>query len=268
MTIKLRETLYRLFFILSIASLLSALLSSLLVINITSIERFRLYFYPEKNIWNFYTMFFTALCIGIFSCVVLAFVSLNSRRTVSLEIFFFALWTLCQSLEISKVFIVIAAIKGAGSNVFDLITRIAMFGRYFGSLALFIGSLFASGLKQDKTVFFVWAILIISLLFATAQPLNSVGPGADLLADRGFPYRIVILDISIALLALVNYLISWYSNKEKVYLHAGFSSFLVQIAVLLIKSCDLPWLSLLLLPLLAFGAYNFITNLHSYYLWR
>lgn len=268
MTIKLRETFYRLFFALSIIALGSALIGSLFTLNIKAVEHFRLYYFQDEKLLGFYTMFFTALLLAIFSTTVLAFIALNSRKTVSVEIFFFALWTLCQSFELSKIFIVIAAIRGAGSSIFDLITRVSMFGRYFGSIALFSGSLFAVGLKQDKTVFFFWTILIISLLFATVQPLNSVGPGRDLLADRGFPYRAVLLDIALAVLALTNYVTAWYSSKEKVYLYAGGSAFLIQVASLAIKSSDFIWLILLLLPVLAFGARSFIQNLHSHYLWR
>jgi len=267
MTIKLRERLYWLFFAMSLAGLL-ATIATLWFTGTGAIERVRASFFSGESIAAFYSVIVVAIACAVFGAVVSAFVALRSGKTASVEIFFFSVWALCQSLELAKVFMVAIAARGAGANVFEAVTRIALLGRYLGSLALFAGSLFAVGLRQERSLPLFGAIVLAAMLFATIQPLNSVGPGADLLADRGLALLAVVFELAIVGLALVNYLIAWRSSQDRAYLYAGLGIVVVIVASMLLKATQSPWIAGITFPFLVAGAAFYTRSLHDYYLWR
>lgn len=267
MTIKLRERLYWLFFFLSAAGML-ALGLSVLWVGPSAVERVRLSFFQGGSPVAFYTAASVAVVCAFLGTALTAFVARSSGKTVSVEIFFFSLWALCQSLELARGFMLIVAAHGAGANFFAAVTRAALFGRYLGSLALFAGSLFSVGLKQERSMPVLSGIVLAALLFATLQPLNSVGPGATILLDRGLAMLAVVFELAVLGLAFADYLVAWRSSRDKAYLHAGLGMLGVAGAALVLKSTTSPWIALASLPVLVASAAAHTRSLHDYYLWR
>ncbi len=267
MTIKLRERLYWLFFFLSVAAIL-ALGLAVLWVGPGAVERVRLSFYEDGSAVAFYTSASVALACALFGAALTAFVAMSSGKTVSVEILFFSLWALCQSLELARGFMLIVAAYGAGANLFAAITRVALLGRYLGTLALFAGSLFSVGLRQERSMPMLSGIVLAAMLFATLQPLNSVGPGDSLLLDRGLSTLAIVFELAVLGLALADYLVAWRSSKDKAYLHAGLGMAGAAGAALALKSTASPWIAIAALPVLVASAVTHTRSLHDYYLWR
>jgi len=160
------------------------------------------------------------------------------------------------------------AAGGAGSGAFELITRIALFGRYCGAIAVFAGSLFSIGLKQERTLPMFAMTVMVALFFASVHPLNSIGQGKDLLADRGIVALSRAFEISLALMAALDYLIGWRAGRDRVYLMAGLGLLACVAASSVIKASFLPLTAALAVPVLLFGTWLHLHSLHDYYLWR
>jgi uncharacterized membrane protein YgdD (TMEM256/DUF423 family) len=140
---------------------------------------------------------------------------------------------------------------------------VALFGHYCGAIAVFSGSLFSVGLKQERTLAMFAMTVMVALFFASVHPLNSIGQGKDLLADRGVVSLSRAFEISLALMAAVDYLIGWRASRDKSYMMAGLGILACVAASNVLKSSFQP-----LVAVLVFGTWLHLRSLHDYYLWR
>ncbi len=207
------------------------------------------------------------LC-GLYAMAVSGLVALRSGKTVSVEIFFFAFWAFCQSFELVKFVSVILLARGAGSGSFELATRIALFGRYGATMAIFAGSLFSAGLKSERGTPLFLAVLLISLFFATIHPLNSIGPGIDLLADRGSMPLAKAFQGALVVLSVINYGLAWYIGKDRAYLVSAVGMVLCVGAIAVLQSSLRLAVLIAVVPVLVIGTITYIRSMHAYYLWR
>jgi len=233
-----------------------------------NLERLRISGFGQSDPLAFYLVLATAGASGLYAAILTGLVALRSGKTVSVEIFFFALWAFCQSFELAKTGSLVLGIHSASSVAFEIVTRIALFGRYAGIIALFSGSLFSVGLKQERGMPALTTTVMAGLLFASIQPLNSVFPGADFLADRGMESLAGVFEMAVAAMAVVNYMIAWRSGKDRAYLTAGVGLVMCVLASLMLRDSPSPWTAALAVPVLAGGTWLHLKSLHDYYLWR
>jgi hypothetical protein len=106
------------------------------------------------------------------------------------------------------------------------------------------------------------------LLFASIQPLNSVFPGVNFLADRGMESLAGVFEIAVTVMAVANYTIAWRSGKDRGYLNAGFGLVACVAASSMMRSSASPWITAVAIPVLAGGTWLHLKSLHDYYLWR
>jgi len=267
MTIKLRERLFWGFFAVSTAGLVVAG-ATLWSLGPDGIERLRLSGFANPDAPGFYTALASAFACGVYAVAVSGLIALRSGRSVSLEIFFFALWAFCQVFELAKIGSLALGSGGAGAGAYGVLTMIALFGRYSGTIAVFVGSLFSVGLKQERGIPAFSAVIMAGLLFATIHPLNSVVPGMDFLADRGVVRLEGLFQGSLLLLAMADYAMAWRSAKDKAYLVAGLGLALCVASSMALKAATSPWLAAAAAPTLAVGTWLYLKSLHDYYLWR
>lgn len=252
---------------LSLMALILALLS-LWILGVDKLERVRAFEYENLDALAFYTVLSASVACGIFSVTVSLLIAIKSGKTVSVEIFFFALWALCQGFELVKVGSLALSSVGAGLDTFEIVTRAALFGRYTGTIAIFGGSLFSVGLRQERGLSVLAVTVLGGLLFASIHPLNSVGPGIDFLADRGVESLAAAFEIAVIVMALLNYAIAYRSSREKSHLHAGLGLTLCISASIVLRISSTTWIVVLGVPALGLGAWVYMKSLHDYYLWR
>ena len=267
MTIKLRERLFWGFSSVSAAALVAATLAAW-SIGIADWKRAVEAGLTGDRPEYFYTVLGAAFACGLYAVIVLGFIAMRSGKTVSIEVFFFALWVFCQAFELAKVASVALGAGGAGSGAFELITRIALFGRYCGAIAVFAGSLFSVGLKQERTLPMFAMTVMVALFFASVHPLNSIGQGKDLLADRGVAALSRAFESSLVLMAAVDYFIGWRTGRDRAYLMAGLGIMACVAAAGILKTSFLPMVAVMAVPVLIFGTWLHLHSLHDYYLWR
>ncbi|PKL23217.1 MAG: hypothetical protein CVV47_16090 [Spirochaetae bacterium HGW-Spirochaetae-3] len=267
MTIKLRERLFWGFFAASTAGLVVAG-ATLWSLGPGEIERMRISGFANPDAPGFYTALAAAVACAIYAVAVSGLIAFRSGRSASMEIFFFALWAFCQIFELARIGSLALGSSGAGAGSYGVMTMIALFGRYSGSIAIFVGSLFSVGLKQERGIPAFSAVIMAGLLFATMHPLNSVVPGRDLLADRGVALLAGMFQGALFMLAMADYVMAWRSAKDRAYLVAGIGLALCVIGSIALKSATSPWLAAASLPALIVGTWVYLKSLHDYYLWR
>lgn len=267
MTIKLRERLFKAFFAVSLFAAVGA--GALLwAMGVDGIE-------GVLSIWNvdfppaaFYTVLGSAAASGVYAAAACGLIAIKTGRTVSVEIFFFSLWAFCRIFALAKIGVVALGPRVPSPVAYELVTRAALFGRYCGVLSLLAGSLFAVGLKQERGMPVFAAVLMVSLFFATVHPLNSAGPGTDLLLDRGIPALTRAFELFMIALAVLDYLMAWKTTKGREFLVAGASVLACFVAASVADSTLSPAAAVGAFVAQAAGAAAYLSTLHEYYLWR
>lgn len=267
MTIKLRERLFWIFFIMASLALVGTI-ALLWAVGADGIE-------GVLSVWNvdftsaaFYTVIGAAGMSGIFAAAACGLIAFKSGRTVSVEIFFFSLWAFCRVFALAKIGALAFGPRIPSPVAYELVTRVALFGRYCGVMALFAGSLFAAGLKQERGLPVFFAVLMASLFFSSVHPLNSSGPGTDLLVDRGIPSLSRAFELFMVTLAFIDYLLAWKSTRGREFLIAGISAAACFAAASVVDSTMSPSAAIVSFIAMAAAASAFLRTMHEYYLWR
>lgn len=208
-----------------------------------------------------------AVCM-ITSVLITGFIALRNGKTASAELFFFAVWAFCLSFEAFRLLSLGFMIQNASMGTLVLLTRLVMFGRYFGLLSLFMGSILAVGFKLERMSGVLSTAFLLALFFASVQPVNSGVPAPDFLIDRGFGFLMSLFDSALISMTLVNYVVAWRTNRDTAFLASGAGLALSILAALLLRSNYSPLLTLPATGFLVAGAFLHIKSMNGYYLWR
>jgi hypothetical protein len=267
MTIKIRERLFSVFFASSLF-LFGGAIAVVWFLGLDGLYQVLPGWKVEASTAVFYTVLGSAGVSGLFSVVVTGLVTFRSGKTVSVEIFFFTLWAFCQVFELTKIGSLLLGSRFSNLLAYELITRQALFGRYCAVIAIFAGSLFSTGLKQERGIPVFMATLMVSLFFSSVHPLNSARPGIDLLADRGVSWLAFAFEVLMIVLALLNYLMAWRNTRERENLVAAMCVSVCFSASTMIKGAQSPLVAILAFAGLCAGTWIYMRTMHKYYLWR
>lgn len=202
------------------------------------------------------------------STTITGLMALRNGKTASAELFFFAVWAFCLGFEVVRLFSLGLLLSNASMGSMVFLTRLVIFGRYFGLLNLFMGSILAVGFKQERMSAVLTAAFLLALFFASVQPVNSGVPAQDFLIDRGFGLLMSLFDSALIAMTLVNYVVAWRINRDNAFLASGAGLALCVLAALLLRSNYSPWFILPAAGFIAFGAWLHIKSMNGYYLWR
>ena len=111
MTIKLRGRLFWGFFAVAASGLVLAL-ASLWALGFDDLPRLSVSGLGGYGSTGFYALLAAAGVGGLYAATVTGLVALKSGKTVSVEIFFFALWAFCQGFEMARLASVALAARG------------------------------------------------------------------------------------------------------------------------------------------------------------
>lgn len=264
MTIKLRKSFYWAFFAVSLTGL--SLASAAFLARPAGLEAARA-FYPSEPA-AYYTVVASTVASSLYAVIVTGLVAILLGRTVSIELFFFALWAFCQGLEIVKLAPAFLASRGSSALVLEFVTRSVSFGRYLGVISLFLGSIFAVGYRQERTLALTGAAALVALFFASVHPLNSGSIGVDMLSGRGFLFMTRSFELAIVCLGLANYAVAWRASKDADFLAAGAGMALCAAASAVARTATRPVAAALVLCAFAAGTWLHAKSLHDHYLWR
>ena len=211
----------------------------------------------------------TAIIVCMVAAVsITCFMALRNGKTASAELFFFSIWAFCLGFEALRFFSVGLMIYSSSLGPMVLLTRLVLFGRYFGLLSLFMGSIMAVGFRQERMIGVLLAAFLLALFFSSVQPVNSGVLAPDFLIDRGFGFLMSLFDSALIAMTLVNYLVAWRMNRDSAFLASGAGLALCILSYLLLRSGHSAWVMLPAIAFLSIGAWLHIRSMNGYYLWR
>lgn len=217
------------------------------------------------------SLYITIACIaaaGLYSAAILGILAFKAGKSVSIEIFFFALWSFSLGLELTRGAVPWLLTSGAGIDTLGLTTRVALFGRYLGLTGLFMGSLYAAGLQQERMEFTFGTAILASLFFASIHPLNTSVLETSLIVELGYGKLKRAFEALLLALVAANYLMAWRERKDRSFLVAGAGVLACAGGGIVLRGSPQPAIGILALLAMACGSWLHLKNLYDHYLWR
>ncbi|MFP4331167.1 MAG: hypothetical protein ACLFP6_10655 [Spirochaetaceae bacterium] len=178
---------------------------------------------PERVIYSMVAAFL-APTFALFGLVV---VERFFRRTLSPQVFFFAVFLLGLSFEGGRVIQALLHTEGLGYALLGMVTRFVAFGRIMAMSALVAASLYAAGISYQKNGVVLAIIVAISGGVSYASPVNSLTLAPDLLFRIGEGYSVDVVHLLLGLVAVINYLQAALTEERGEYLAHAVAIFAV-----------------------------------------
>ncbi|MDR1230301.1 MAG: hypothetical protein LBK61_02745 [Spirochaetaceae bacterium] len=216
---------------------------------------------------NAYVPFATMAGAAFYAVFVQTLIYQFFEKTQSPEIYFFALFAFSVTFDCGRMVIPLQHIYALPQAFPVAAERLELFGRFFGLLALFASSIYATGFKAQKqgTVFF--AITLVALLFALRIPIDPLAWDTSLRLNSGFRSMFDAIEAVIALLSVASYLVSSRLRGSKEFILVGTGVFFVFIGQSLLFGADTIFTPLPAFLCLAAGTWLVCKPLHRIYLW-
>jgi len=205
---------------------------------------------------------------ALFSIGALGTVLASFRKTVSPEIYFFAVWVASIAFETLRPLGLFLAVHGATLGTQLIVAKVQLWARYAGLLALFVSGLHAAGMRNDKPLTELLLVLGIAVGLASLMPMNSGVWDANLSMKPGYFFLNEGFYIGVSILTVVNYFVAVRMRSDKSFLWAALGIGACLSGSRILFASMVPLTPLLALAFLAAGSALFIWKMHSYYLWQ
>ena len=201
-----------------------------------------------------------ALCVSIA-------VFIYFEKTQAPEILFFGLFALSFWFEILRIMVPLKGIIEFPPALAIAGTRLLIFARLFGTLSLFISSVYAAGLDMQKQGSVVIAITIAILVISFKLPVNGFSWDTSFTLLFAYKTMFAFAELILVIITAISYLIAARSRETADYRYIALGVLLVFFGRSLLFGAD-TWLTPLPgIIMLAFGAWIIMSRLHQIYLW-
>lgn len=197
----------------------------------------------------------------------LALVERFFRRTLSPQVFFFAIFLFGLAFEGGRLIQALLHAEGVSYAILGMVTRFVAFGRIVAMSALVAASLYAAGISYQKNGVVLAIIVAISGGVSYASPVNTLTLSPDLLFRVGEGYSVDVVHLILGVVAVINYLQAALSEERGEYLAHAAAMFSIVSGWLLLIEVPLLVGTLGGAALLALGGTLFLRRRYTSYLW-
>jgi hypothetical protein len=207
------------------------------------------------------------LVLVLYSFTTMIFIYYFFEKTKSPEILFVVFFAASFSIEALRLIIPLGRVYDYPSLYTLAVSRIILFGRFFGVFSLFTASIYGVGYEMQRQRYVVTIITVTSLLIAMGIPIDTQTWDSGLNMVIGYDRMFALINAGTFLITAISFFIAAWSRGQRGYIFIGAGSALVFLGRNILLNAD-TWAGLPLgLPLLAFGTWLICTNLHRIYLW-
>ncbi|HWP67647.1 MAG TPA: hypothetical protein VN437_00010 [Rectinemataceae bacterium] len=211
---------------------------------------------------------FDVVSLSLFAVVVLAFILLSFRKTVSAEIFYFSFWLCTLSLESLRFLHLFLALSGKADSALAIVNKLYMGGHFLGYMAIFISGLYAAGMRNERHFAIMAVCAAISVALASILPVNTGIWEQSLMFSVGYGRLIEGFSFSIILITIANYLIAVRVRGDKAYYYIALGIAAIAAGSHFVSQDSSPTLSLASMLTMSLGSVIYIYKLHYFYLWQ
>jgi hypothetical protein len=216
---------------------------------------------------NAYVPFATMLAAAVYAVVVQTLVYQFFEKTQSPEIYFFALFAFSFIFDCGRMVIPLQRFYALPQAFPVAAERLELFGQFFGLLALFASSVYATGFKAQKQGTVFLAITLVALLFAIRIPVDPLAWDTSLRLNSGYRSMFRIIELVIVLLAVASYLVSARLRGSMEFVLIAGGVFLVFCGRIFLLGADTIYTPVPAFLCLVTGTWLVCKPLHRIYLW-
>ncbi len=189
------------------------------------------------------------------------------EKTQAPEILFIALFALSLAAEGFRIAVPLAMARNWPPAYVVGAARALLFGRFFGLFALFAAGLYAAGLEYQKHGRVVIIVAAAAFAIAAGAPVDGLSWDSSFSPIPGYAFMLEIVQIGVAAIAVVNFLVAAYSRGTADFAHVALGCVLVVIGRDGLIRAD-TWLALPLgAAAIASGTVLAAAKVHRFYLW-
>jgi hypothetical protein len=214
-----------------------------------------------------YAPFSTILGAVVFSLVSIILISHYFEKTQSPEILFFGFFVISLSFEFVRIAVPLKSAFSFSSVYLMGLSRVLLFGRYFGLFSLFAASVHSAGLDVQKQQYLVLMLVIAALLIALNVPIDSLTWDTSFRMQNGYRAMLTVAEAGIFAITIITFLISAYTRGSKTYILVGVGVFLALAGRDILLHSD-TWITPFPgLMIMTAGTWFVCAKLHEEYLW-
>ena len=216
---------------------------------------------------SFYAVHTALAAAVLYSLVAIIMIYYSFEQTQAPEILFIAFFSVSLSFEAARLILPLHFIHDIPLVYLLMLSRILLFGRYFGIFSLFAASVYASGLDVQKTRNIIMVIIIAALIITLGIPIDIQTWDSSLNMINGFTSFFRLVEAVVIFFTVISFFIGVNARGSKEYAFIGMGALLALIGRNILLSAD-TWVSLSLgILFLSAGTWFMCTKLHKIYLW-
>lgn len=202
------------------------------------------------------------------SAATMVFITVYFRKTVSSEIFFFSAFAFSPVFEAVRLLVpMVATPGGLPIPVLAAVTKVALFGRVFGTFSLFLSAVYATGFKYEKLERMFGITALAALAVTGAVPVNTSVPLVTFSFELGYSGVIAAVVFFMKAMAVGNYALAARLNQSREFLVAGAGALACSLGREALHFAPNPAVTIAGAALFCGGGMVLIRKMHDYYLW-
>ena len=215
---------------------------------------------------NFYAVHAALLMAVLYSLVSTIMIYYFFEKTQCPEILYIAFFSISLSFEAARLILPLHFIHNIPSFYQLIVSRLLLFGRYFGIFSLFTASICAAGFDVQKSRSVILPILFVTLIIAAGTHIDIQNWYTSLNMLVGFPALFRFIERAALIITVVNFFASASIRGSKEYVYAGIGALLAMIGRDILLYSDNWAGSGLGILFLSLGTWFICSRLHRIYL--
>ena len=207
------------------------------------------------------------LCELIFCTTTIVVLYFSFRKTASAEIFLFILFLVSMSFDSLKTLHIVFEVADVPPYYGTIVTRVILFGRFFGVLCIFGCGLFSTGMHYERLEIVLASGVLLATALSATLPIDMTHLETNFIMPTAYSREIAFVTLVLYLLALGHFILAAVQSGNKNYLLicGGMGLTIIGREMLFYRSDGLSLI--VAFVLLITGSTLFSERTHEMYLW-
>jgi hypothetical protein len=203
----------------------------------------------------------------LYSLIMSIVIFTNFEKTQTTEILFFGLFVLSFVFETFRIMVPLQGIFEVSPVLLIAGTRMLIFGRLFGTLALFTSSIYAAGFNMQKQGRVITAIIIGILVVSFRLPVDGFSWDTSFTMLFAYSTMLRFTENILAVITGMSFLAASFSKGIGDYRLIALGALLVFMGRSMLSGAETWIVPFPALVILAIGTWFITARLHKVYLW-
>lgn len=273
MTLKVRNQIFKIFMIASLALLAVSLFSFIFTLAAGRLEplpTFRIPFFLDKLPFakqRIVPTFVSFILLGLYVPIVLFFIFRYFENTQVSELIYFSAFLIGIICEAARFFTVCFGIWQTFTNLLIFLGNIVLFGRIIAPLSFVCAAIFSDSEQRQDIERNFMLMTVCAFIFAMIIPLNTAKISSAGLVTESSMFLLNSARVILVILSFFSFYVKSFLHANKDYISEGIWMVVLYLGYTLLISADNYLFMILGTGFLYAGTYFYLKTLHRMYMW-